>query len=206
MGRELRCPRLTSCLHYAFQEHNYSENPAARRGMLHRQARRQRDRPARAHVPRLHQPYGTWRSCKHKVATPKAVAGGDLINRLNRRESASLCVFDFPGAGATHPNEASTTSSMSFHPARAEVEEAAPARIAICLAHLAIVKVEQTSSEAAELEVVGSRGLVTLPCREREVSAPQELSSRCDCGPPPGHRNGAKRAVRSGGDEMALNV
>src|SRR5271157_4660883 len=41
-------------------------------------------------------------------------------------------------------------------------------------------------------------GFVTLPCREREVSAPQELSGRCDCGPPRGHRHGAKRAVRVG--------
>ena len=41
-------------------------------------------------------------------------------------------------------------------------------------------------------------GFVTLPCREREVSAPQELSGRCDCGPPRGHRRGAKRAVRLG--------
>ena len=49
-------------------------------------------------------------------------------------------------------------------------------------------------------------GFVTLPCREREVSAPQELSGRCDCSPPRGHRNTAKRAVRLGGDEMALDV
>ena len=49
-------------------------------------------------------------------------------------------------------------------------------------------------------------GFVTLPCREREVSAPQELSGRCDCGSPRGHRDTAKRAVRLGGDEMALDV
>ncbi len=49
-------------------------------------------------------------------------------------------------------------------------------------------------------------GFVTLPCREREVSAPQETSGRCDCGPPRGHRDSAKRAVRLGGDEMALDV
>ena len=49
-------------------------------------------------------------------------------------------------------------------------------------------------------------GFVTLPCREREVSAPQELSGRCDRGPPRGHRRSAKRAVRLGGDEMALDV
>ena len=41
-------------------------------------------------------------------------------------------------------------------------------------------------------------GFVTLPCREREVSAPQELSGRCDCGPPRGHRSSAKHAVRLG--------
>ena len=40
-------------------------------------------------------------------------------------------------------------------------------------------------------------GFVTLPCREREVSAAQELSGRCDCRPPRVHRRGAKRAVRS---------
>ena len=49
-------------------------------------------------------------------------------------------------------------------------------------------------------------GFVTLPCGEREVSAPQELLGRCDCGPPRGHRRSAKRAVRLGGDEMALDV
>ena len=49
-------------------------------------------------------------------------------------------------------------------------------------------------------------GFVTLPCREREVSAPQELSGRCDCSPPRCHRDTAKRAVRLGGDEMALDV
>ena len=49
-------------------------------------------------------------------------------------------------------------------------------------------------------------GFVTLPCREREVSAPQELSGRCDCGPPRGHRDSAKRALRVGGDEVALDV
>ena len=40
-------------------------------------------------------------------------------------------------------------------------------------------------------------GIVTLPCGEREVSAPQELSGR-DCGPPRGHRRSAKHAVRLG--------
>jgi hypothetical protein len=49
-------------------------------------------------------------------------------------------------------------------------------------------------------------GFVTLPCREREVSAPRELSGRSDCSPPRGHRDGAKRAVRAGGDEVALDV
>src|SRR5208337_897094 len=49
-------------------------------------------------------------------------------------------------------------------------------------------------------------GFVTLPCREREVSVPQELSGRCDCSPPRGHRDTAKHAVRLGGDEMALDV
>src|SRR5208337_1315363 len=49
-------------------------------------------------------------------------------------------------------------------------------------------------------------GVVTLPRRGREVSAPLELSGRRDCGPPRGHRHGAKRAVRVGRDEMALDV
>ena len=49
-------------------------------------------------------------------------------------------------------------------------------------------------------------GFVTLPCRERALSAPQELLGRCDCGPPRCHRGTAKRAVRLGGDEMALDV
>src|SRR5208282_3579902 len=42
------------------------------------------------------------------------------------------------------------------------------------------------------------RGFVTLPCREREVSVPQELSGRRDSRPPRGHRSSAKRAVRLG--------
>ena len=42
------------------------------------------------------------------------------------------------------------------------------------------------------------QGFVTLPCREREVSVPQELSGRCDCSPPRGHRDTAKHAVRLG--------
>src|SRR6185312_6733870 len=52
----------------------------------------------------------------------------------------------------------------------------------------------------------GGGGFVTLPCRERKVSAAQELLGRCDCGPPRGHRGAAKRAARLGGDEMALDV
>ena len=39
-------------------------------------------------------------------------------------------------------------------------------------------------------------GFVTLLCREREMSAPQELSGRCDYGPPRGHRVIAKHALR----------
>ena len=41
-------------------------------------------------------------------------------------------------------------------------------------------------------------GFVTLPCRGREVSAPQELSGRCDRRPPRGHRRTAKHAVGLG--------
>ncbi len=49
-------------------------------------------------------------------------------------------------------------------------------------------------------------GFVTLPCGEREASAAQELSGCGDCGPPCGHRRSAKRAVRLGRSEMALDV
>ena len=49
-------------------------------------------------------------------------------------------------------------------------------------------------------------GFVTLPCREREVSALRELLGSCDCSPPRCHRDAAKRAVRLGGGEMALDV
>jgi hypothetical protein len=41
-------------------------------------------------------------------------------------------------------------------------------------------------------------GSVTLPYDEREVSALQKLSGRCDCRPPRVHRRSAKRAVRLG--------
>ena len=51
----------------------------------------------------------------------------------------------------------------------------------------------------------GTGGVVTLPCGEREVSAPQELSGR-DCGRPRGHPDSTKHAVRVGRDEMALDV
>ena len=54
--------------------------------------------------------------------------------------------------------------------------------------------------------VIGSEALSRCRCDEREVSAPQELLGRCDCSPPRGHRDTAKRAVRLGGDEMALDV
>ena len=43
-----------------------------------------------------------------------------------------------------------------------------------------------------------TRGFVTFPCREREVSVPQELLGRCDSHPPRGHRRSAKHAVRLG--------
>ena len=48
--------------------------------------------------------------------------------------------------------------------------------------------------------------VVTLPCSEREVSAPQELSGRLDRGTPRVHRRRAKPAVRLGRGEMALDV
>jgi hypothetical protein len=40
------------------------------------------------------------------------------------------------------------------------------------------------------------QGFVTLPRREREVSAAQDLLGRRDCRPPRVHRRGAKHAVR----------
>ena len=45
---------------------------------------------------------------------------------------------------------------------------------------------------------IGRFGSVTLPYDEREVSALQKLSGRCDCRPPRVHRRSAKRAVRLG--------
>ena len=53
---------------------------------------------------------------------------------------------------------------------------------------------------------IGRDGFVTLLCREREVSVPQELSGRRDSRPPRGHRSSAKRAVRVGADKVALDV
>jgi hypothetical protein len=32
-------------------------------------------------------------------------------------------------------------------------------------------------------KAMAPEGFVTLPCRERKVSAAQELLGRCDCGP-----------------------
>ena len=60
--------------------------------------------------------------------------------------------------------------------------------------------------EAPRLALEDLQGFVTLPCLEREVSVPHKLSGRCDCGPPRGRRDGAKRTVSLGGDEMALDV
>ena len=42
------------------------------------------------------------------------------------------------------------------------------------------------------------RCVVTLPLDKREMSAPQELSGRCDCSPPGVHRLSAKHTVRLG--------
>jgi hypothetical protein len=52
----------------------------------------------------------------------------------------------------------------------------------------------------------GQGGFVTLPLDEREASRPEELSCRCDGGSPRVHRGRAKRAVRLGRCEMALDV
>ena len=58
----------------------------------------------------------------------------------------------------------------------------------------------------AEAFGVARHGSVTLPYDEREVSAPWELSGRCDRGPPRAHRSSAKHAMRLGGREMGLDV
>ena len=50
------------------------------------------------------------------------------------------------------------------------------------------------------------RGGCHVAGSERAVSAPQELSGGCDRGAPRVHRRGAKRAVRLGRGEMALDV
>jgi hypothetical protein len=49
-----------------------------------------------------------------------------------------------------------------------------------------------------DVEPFRLRGLVTLPCGEREVSAPQELSGCYDGGARRVHRSGAKHAARLG--------
>ena len=49
-------------------------------------------------------------------------------------------------------------------------------------------------------------GVVTLPCSEREVSAPQGLLGGPDRRSPRAHRRGAKHAVRLGGSKMALDA
>ena len=58
----------------------------------------------------------------------------------------------------------------------------------------AVVDGVDADVEAGEL----ARGIVTLPCGEREASAAQELSGCCERGPPRVHRRGAKHAVRLG--------
>ena len=68
-----------------------------------------------------------------------------------------------------------------------------------------LVELQAAESGSANWKKV-LEGFVTLPCRERKVSAAQELLGRCDGGPPRVHRSTAKRAVRWGGDEMALDV
>jgi hypothetical protein len=55
-------------------------------------------------------------------------------------------------------------------------------------------------------EWIEDGGFVTLPRRERERSAAQDLLGRRDCRPPRVHRLGAKRAVRLGRGEMTLDV
>jgi hypothetical protein len=65
---------------------------------------------------------------------------------------------------------------------------------------------QESAAQRAGKRANAVHGFVTLPCREREMSTPQELSGRCDCGPPRSHGVSAKRTVRLGGDEMALDV
>jgi hypothetical protein len=60
--------------------------------------------------------------------------------------------------------------------------------------------VEEMGEIARDLAQIAifAEDFVTLLCREREVSAGQELSARCDRRPPHGHRRSAKHAVRLG--------
>ena len=62
------------------------------------------------------------------------------------------------------------------------------------------------TAESSEPKASVPDGFVTLPSREREASAPRESSGCCDCGPPGGQRVSAKRTVRLGRDEVALDV
>jgi|ERR1700733_1857491 putative transposase len=67
-------------------------------------------------------------------------------------------------------------------------------------------EIDHLDGEAAAGKRNSRNGVVTLPCSKREVSVPQELSGRCDRGAPRVYRRGAKRAVRLGRREMALDV
>ena len=55
-------------------------------------------------------------------------------------------------------------------------------------------------------KTMAPEGVVTLPCRDREVLAPQGLLGGSDCRLPRVHRRSAKHAVRLGRGEMALDV
>jgi hypothetical protein len=55
-----------------------------------------------------------------------------------------------------------------------------------------------------QASVCACNRVVTLPCSEREVSAPQELSGRCDRSALGIHHRCAKSAVRLGRGKMAL--
>ena len=106
------------------------------------------------------------------------------------------------------PALAQTTALAAAAPIKPKPNQKTPGGVTVMVINWReadFVELQAAESGSANWKKV-LEGFVTLPCRERKVSAAQELLGRCDCGPPRGHRSTAKRAVRLGGDEMALDV
>ena len=80
----------------------------------------------------------------------------------------------------------------------AETHSASAAQLAIGVAG----RPQRANRVLDEALALSRDGVVTSPLNEREDLAPQD----CDCGSPRGHGRSAKRALRLGGDEMALDV